>query len=245
MRSSVIAEGQMARHDAAYGRMFRRFLLSALLLGAAIMTACDFGPPVYRANGKLLFTSPRMSLPDSAGFFEPERAIILSDTMRQRVRKRMKKPADEVGQLLANVSTFRSGNTNIVVVSVDSPSVEFARDFANTLMDEYVTFREERRAMTSETSLLTLTREINRLSKEMRAIDVKLLEFAEDRSHPPSADLPPELQLLRKDREPIQLRYDTELRKLTRIEDTNYSRREVVVLEPAIVDPKPLRGKKR
>jgi len=68
----------------------------------------------------------------------------------------------------------------ILMVSVQSPSTDFAKDFANTLCEEYMHFRDEQRAQSSESALLMLTREIKRLGEEKQAATEKMLNYAKE-----------------------------------------------------------------
>jgi capsular exopolysaccharide synthesis family protein len=168
-------------------------VLVCFLLSMAGATAFLFTrQPIYRASAKLLITSAGQAIPTSevvregeGSFFATQIDIMLSQTMLKRVQQRLKKTVDEVRENLTNLKVTPVRNADIIMVTVDSPSTDFARDFANALCDEYLRFREEQRAQTQESALLMLTREVNRLSQELKASNEKMLSWAKDHNVDP------------------------------------------------------------
>jgi capsular exopolysaccharide synthesis family protein len=163
-------------------------VLICFLLSMAASTAFLFTrQSIWRANCKLLVTSAGAALPsaelsreDERSFYSTQVEIMSSPTMLRRVQQRLKKTDDEVRENLTNLKISPIRGTQIILISVDSPSRDFARDFANALAEEYFRFREEQRAASSESALLMLTREINRLSQELKSANDKLLNYAKE-----------------------------------------------------------------
>src|SRR5206468_10270136 len=123
------------------------------LLSMAGTTAFLFTrQPIYRANAKMLVTVSGGILPtaevtaDGAGFYATQIDIMLSQTMLKRVQTRMKKTPDEIRENLVDLKVAAIRGSDIILVTADSPSRDFARDFGNALCEEYVLFREEGRA---------------------------------------------------------------------------------------------------
>ena len=142
-------------------------VLVCFLLSMAGTTAFLFTrQSIYRASAKLLVTKAGTALPmtdvksEDEGFYATQIDIMMSPTMLKRVQQRMKKTADDIRENLADlkVTPARAGAT-IIMITVDSPSTDFAKDFANALSEEYLRFRDEQRAQSSESALLMLTRE--------------------------------------------------------------------------------------
>jgi capsular exopolysaccharide synthesis family protein len=162
-------------------------ILVCFLLSMAFTTAFLFTrQPVYRANAKILVTMPGYSRQSSDVtvdrgdriFYPTMVEVMRSQTMLRRVQQRLRKTAEEVRENLVRLNISRAGESDIVIVSVDSPSRDFAREFANAVCDEYLKFRDEERAQGQETALLGLTREINRLSQELKTANERILTFA-------------------------------------------------------------------
>jgi len=151
-------------------------VLVCFLLSMACMTAFLFTrQPVYRASAKL-FISTMGGVPTSevvaeneGSFYSTAFEVMRSQTMLRRVQQRMHKIPAEMQENLVDLRISRVSGADMMLVTVDSPSRDFARDFANALCDEFLKFRDEERAKRQEFALLGLTREINRLSQELKA----------------------------------------------------------------------------
>jgi uncharacterized protein involved in exopolysaccharide biosynthesis len=166
-------------------------ILVCFLLSMAGTTAFLFTrQPIYRANLKLLVSAAGSVIPsaeavqEGRGWFGTQIDIMTSQTMLRRVQQRMRKTPEEIRENLSNLVIKPLGGTDILVITVDSPSREFAKDFANALAEEYLRFREEERARTSESAVLMLTREINRLSQEVKAAQDRYVGYAKEYNLP-------------------------------------------------------------
>ena len=157
-------------------------VLVCFLLSMACMTAFLFTrQPVYRAAAKL-FISTTGGVPTSEllvesdmTFYSTAIQVMLSQTMLRRVQQRMHKIPAEMQENLVDLKINRVSGADMMLVTVDSPSRDFARDFANALCDEFLKFRDEERAKRQEFALLGLTREINRLSQELKAANDRIV----------------------------------------------------------------------
>lgn len=163
-------------------------VLICFLLSMAGTTAFLFTrQQVYEADAKLLVTTAGGSIPvsevtreDESRFYATQMDILRSQTMLRRIQQRMGKTADEIRENLVDLKVEPVRGSAILMVSVESPSTDFAKDFANTLCAEYMHFRDEQRAQSSESALLMLTREIKRLGEEKQAATEKMLNFAKE-----------------------------------------------------------------
>ncbi|NQU11670.1 hypothetical protein HQ590_12825, partial [bacterium] len=184
-------------------------ILVCFLLSMAGTTAFLFTrQPIYRAMAKLLVRTMGSALPSSnviveQNFFSTMVGIMRSRTMLQRVQQRMKKTPMEISELLKDYN-IRGGGGDIMIIMVDSPSRDFAREFANTLAEEYLRLRDEQKAQTSESALLMLTREINRLSQELRAADERIMNYATENNFP----------ILESQREVVRWQFQTVIRQM-------------------------------
>lgn len=163
-------------------------ILVCFLLSMAGTTAFLFTrQPIFRSNLKMLVTTAGVAVPssevfkeDEARFYGTQIDIMKSQTMLKRVQQKLRKTADEIRENLVDLSITPVRGSSIILVSVDSPSRDFAREFSNTLAEEYMRFREEQRLASSESVLLSLTREVTRLNQEVKAADDKIVAYARD-----------------------------------------------------------------
>jgi uncharacterized protein involved in exopolysaccharide biosynthesis len=177
---------------------------------------------------------------DDERFIATQAAIMRSVTILRRTELRMKKTTDEIRENLVDLKVAPVRGSDIIVISVDSPSADFARDFANALTEEFLKFRDEQRAATSANALLQVTREVNRLHEELKALDERVSAFAKEQNITPEAVLEKSLTL-REDREQVRSLYNALLAQLMKIDATqSFNTRTVSVLEPAILEPKPI-----
>ncbi len=180
----------------------------------------------------------------NATFFATTASIMRSQVILRRVQQRMKKTPAEIRENLSGLEIAPVRGADIIVVSVDSPSREFAREFANALCEEYLRFQDEQLASVAESALVALTREITRLSQELKATDEKILAFAKEHDVSIDADVP-ELQALREEKERFRRLHEILVNKLLQIDMTaSFNVRNVSILEPAIVDDEPVHPKR-
>ena len=166
-------------------------VLVCFLLSMACMTAFLFTrQPIYRAAAKL-FVSNMAGVPTTDLVAEPDLTfyttaieVMRSQTMLRRVQTRMHKIPAEMRENLTDMKIARLAGADIVLITVDSPSRDFARDFANALCDEFLKFREEERAKRQESALLGLTREINRLSQELKSANERIVAYTRQQGIP-------------------------------------------------------------
>ena len=166
-------------------------VLVCFLLSMACMTAFLFTrQPIYRAAAKL-FVSNMAGVPTTDIVTEPDQTfyttaieVMRSQTMLRRVQTRMHKIPAEMRENLKDMKITRLAGADIVLITVDSPSRDFARDFANALCDEFLKFREEERAKRQESALLGLTREINRLSQELKSANERIVAYTRQNGIP-------------------------------------------------------------
>ncbi|MCG3146964.1 MAG: hypothetical protein PCFJNLEI_00400 [Verrucomicrobiae bacterium] len=159
-------------------------ILVCFLLSMACTTAFLFTrQPIYRATARLFvstsiggMTADLVSESEKA-FYPTTISVMQSQSMLRRVQQRMRKTPEELRENLASLRISRAGGATIILVTVDSPSKDFAREFANALCDEYLRFRDEEQAKLQEGHLLVLTREINRLSQELKVAQQRIIDY--------------------------------------------------------------------
>jgi uncharacterized protein involved in exopolysaccharide biosynthesis len=206
-----------------------------LVVSVALATGCGVRTPIYRADVKLLVGYSQAKVvplnertrADEERFFASQIDTMSSQTMLKRVQSRMKKTVKEVRNYLTDLKVAPVPNSSITVISVDSPSPEFAKGFANALADEYLRLRDEERVKNAEEVLKPLTAEVKQLTAELKAIDEKLAAFYTEHDVSRSPELQ-QLKALYEKREQVQKAYSV-----------------AAVLETASIEPNPVCPKKR
>src|ERR1017187_8667938 len=146
---------------------------------------------IYRADAKMVVRNAGGSMPvsevmreDESRFYATEINILMSQTMLRRVQKRLGKTAEEIRENLFDLKVDVVRGSSILQVTVDSQSTDFAKDFGNALCEEYLRYRDEQSAQSSESALLMLTREINRLGQELKGSQERYVEYAKEHDLP-------------------------------------------------------------
>ena len=146
---------------------------------------------IYRADAKMVVRNAGGSMPvsevmreDESRFYATEINILMCQTMLRRVQKRLGKTAEEIRENLFDLKVDVVRGSSILQVTVDSQSTDFAKDFANALCEEYLRYRDEQSAQSSESALLMLTREINRLGQELKSSQERYVEYAKEHDLP-------------------------------------------------------------
>ena len=142
---------------------------------------------IWRVDAKLLITKTGSGLPasevthdDTDRFVPTQIEILTGPTVLRRIQQRMKKTPEQINENVLSFKVTRQSGTDILLVTVDSPSQEFAREFINILVDEYLKVRERQRVTTAESAVQSLAREIDRLGLEVKAANHRLFDFTKE-----------------------------------------------------------------
>lgn len=141
-------------------------------------------PDVYRAMGKLI-VAPRIAnivaeaySDADPRFYATQTEILEGSILRSRVTRRLTHFQDRYGRLPD--FTLRAELpriSSIFRIWVDSPNGEFARQFVDTLFDEFVKFKREQKLGLSGSALETFAREISEKVKELKIAEDELFQF--------------------------------------------------------------------
>ncbi len=141
--------------------------------------------PVYRSTAVILL-SRGLPLPDRirqrdldvvGDFVETDVRLLQSGMLLSRARERMNRPADEVAAKLMRIAVAPAGDSAMINVSVESTEAQFAADFANAVADAYMEFKAELRMETSQSTVISLTQQANRLREELKRAEDRLLTY--------------------------------------------------------------------
>jgi capsular exopolysaccharide synthesis family protein len=144
-----------------------------------------FTPPIFFSIGrmivgiKLQIQEGSMYNEEMANFIGTQAALMQSGTVLGRAQNRVsaRKPdaATQNNQVSMNVTVIPK--TTIFVLRATGEDPQYVQQFLQAAMEEYINFKKEMRAQTSDTTLAGLTEEILRLEKEARNSDEALSAY--------------------------------------------------------------------
>ena len=146
--------------------------------------------PVYRASATLLLSSG-LPLPQQVrqeeqtvqgDYVETQTRIIQSGAIISRAREKMNRPTDEISSKLVKIKAGPIGKSAMISVIVDSLEAQFAAEFANAICEAYLEFKAEERMQTSQSTVISLTQQANRLREDLKRGEDRLLTFKKENS---------------------------------------------------------------
>jgi len=144
--------------------------------------------PVYRSTSKVLLTKglplPHELSPEEirlwGDYMLTQQNIMQSKLLMNRARKRVNRPAAEFGEKYRGVSIVQQWKTAIINITANSTDPVFAADFANALAEEYLDFKAEERMESSQSQVISLTQQANRLLEEIEKAEARVLAFIKE-----------------------------------------------------------------
>ena len=146
--------------------------------------------PVYRASATLLLSSG-LPLPQQVrqeeqilqgDYMETQTKIIQSGAIISRAREKMNRPTEEISSKLVKIKAGPIGKSAMILVIADSLESQFAADFANAICEAYLEFKAEERMQTSQSTVISLTQQANRLREDLKRGEDRLLTFKKENS---------------------------------------------------------------
>lgn len=146
--------------------------------------------PVFRSTATMLL-SMGLPLPDRlrqeevtilGDIMDTQTRLIQSSLIISKAKDRVNRTPAEIGQKLQRVSVYPIGRTAILAVSVDALEPQFAADFANAMVEAYLEFKAEDRMETSQSTVISLTQQANRLREELKRAEDRVLQFKKENS---------------------------------------------------------------
>lgn len=81
----------------------------------------------------------------------------------------MNRPTDEISSKLVKIKAGPVGKSAMISVIVDSLEAQFsAAEFANAICEAYLEFKAEERMQTSQSTVISLTQQANRLREDLK-----------------------------------------------------------------------------
>lgn len=146
--------------------------------------------PIYKSSANLLI-SRGLPLPDKVrqqdlsvlgDMVETEARILQSSTILSSARERMNRPAEEIAGKLVRVVIWPAGDSALITVTVEATEAQFAADFANAICEAYLEFKAEQRMETSQSTVISLTQQANRLREDLQKAEERLLLYKKENS---------------------------------------------------------------
>lgn len=141
--------------------------------------------PVYRSNADLLLTTG-IALPvqqrevrylSGADFLQTQIRLINSGLVMGRARERVGRSPAEIREQLVNVSVSPLWRTSMLRITVTAYDPVFAAEFANAIAEEYLDFKAEERMTTSQSTVISLTQQANRIRDELQRAEARVAAF--------------------------------------------------------------------
>jgi capsular exopolysaccharide synthesis family protein len=125
---------------------------------------------------------------DAASSFGTQIALMQSDQMKARALERLRSldakfeiPRDAHGRFVsADLDVSQVKGAAMFVLECSSQDAKYAQDFLNALMDEYLEYRDEVRAATAGDFLASLSEELYKQERSLKAEQEKLAGFQKD-----------------------------------------------------------------
>lgn len=146
--------------------------------------------PVYRSGTSLLL-SRGLPLPErvlqreqelQGEYMDTQIRIVQSGLIISKARERLNRPADEIAQKLMRIQVASGGRSAILLISVDATDPNFASDFANAMAEAYLDFKAEERMETSQSTVVSLTQQANRIREELKKAEDRVLSYKKENS---------------------------------------------------------------
>lgn len=146
--------------------------------------------PIYRSNATLLM-SRGLPIPERlrekeidlmGDLIKTDSQIMQSSAIISKARERMNRPPEEIAAKLVKVVIWPLPETALIYVQVDATEAQFAADFANSICEAYLEFKAEQRMETSQSTVISLTQQANRLREDLKRAEDRVLNYKKENS---------------------------------------------------------------
>lgn len=146
--------------------------------------------PVYSSTATLLL-STGLPLPENVkqkelivigDVMDTQTRLVQSSLIVAKARELVGRPAEEIAQKLVRISVFPIGKTAILAIRVEALEPQFAADFANAMASAYLEFKADERMETSQSTVISLTQQANRLREELKRAEDRLIQYKKENS---------------------------------------------------------------
>lgn len=168
----------------------RRWWIPALTigLGLAYQGWITFSTPVqYQSIGRLM-VSPRLNVPEGAqyqeeqqNFYGTQLQILENEEIHERARRRLALESPNLSGAVRATPTLRP-RTSIFAIEGIGSNAEYTRRYVDALMEEFVAYKREKIRDTTDTTMVQISEELQRLRKDLDLHEKELQAFVEKNS---------------------------------------------------------------
>jgi succinoglycan biosynthesis transport protein ExoP len=164
----------------------RRWWVVALVVGIAVAIQAAllwFQPLSFVSSGRM-FVSGKIAVPDGAPYSEEmanylgtQAAMMQSGTVMRRATDRVAARRPELVATPVSISVSILPRTTIFMLRAVGSDPNYTQEFLKACMEEFVNWKKELRATTSDSTLASLTDEILRLEQDLAKADGELSAY--------------------------------------------------------------------
>lgn len=142
--------------------------------------------PNYISSGKLI-VSPRMFLPEnavvsdeSANFIGTQLELMQSAEVRNRARARVQALKPDLAPIPVALTAYQQPRTSIFTLQASGSEPNYTQAFLDAVMEEYISRRKETRSEKSQSALLAIKEQVDKIEKEINQIDEEMMSFQKE-----------------------------------------------------------------
>ena len=144
--------------------------------------------PIYRSSATLLL-SRGLPIPDRVrqrelemmgDVIKTDAKIIQSSAILSLARERVNRPAEEIASKLVRITVWPQPDTALIYITVEATEAQFAANFANAIGEAYLEFKAEQRMETSQSTVISLTQQANRLREDLKRAEDRLVLYKKE-----------------------------------------------------------------
>ena len=138
--------------------------------------------PVYISRGKMM-VAPRMNVLDRAyseelsSFIGTQIELMRGAEVHTRAVNRVKAVQPELAQAGVNLDVYQTPRTSLFELTATGAEPKFTQAYLDAVMHEFIKYKNDMRSQTSDKTLSSLTEELLRLDKELKATQEALFDF--------------------------------------------------------------------
>lgn len=158
--------------------------LALAICGTALFLALR--ATTYESAAKM-FVAGQLKIPEGSlyseelqFFFGTQVELMQSDKIRQRARDRVKTLDPELVPSPVKLKVSQAPKTSVFNLTVTGPDPKYARAYLDAVMDEYLNYKKETRANTSEGTLQAVSEQLTEQEKDLRTAQDELADFQRD-----------------------------------------------------------------
>ena len=154
-------------------------LLAVAGQAAWVLTQPESNTAVSRmwVGGKVRLQESSLFSEEWQNFFGTQTELMQSEKIRRRVLQQMKGRAAEAGQAPIRIEVSQPRKTTIFNLTAVGPDPAYLEAYLNTAMDEYLKYRREVRASSSDDTVASLAEQLEKVEREIKTENDQLADI--------------------------------------------------------------------